>query len=76
MLTHEDKSTSTDAWSLMVSVVMIILKGVALMIFFGDLGNDDLTGNGGSDTYFFSDFLEGVDTIRTFSAARYFKIWS
>ncbi len=35
----------------------------------GLLGADDLTGNGGSDTYFFSDFLEGADTIRTFSAA-------
>ena len=55
--------------SLTVLVKMIILKEEVVMILFWGLGADDLTGNGGSDTYFYSDFLEGADTIRTFSAA-------
>ena len=44
------------------------------MMFFGGLGADTLVGNGGSDTYYYTDFLEGVDTIQTFSAADTIKI--
>ena len=66
----EDKSTSSDAWKFNGFSGNDVFKGGSGNdIFFGGLGADDLTGHGGSDTYFFSDFLEGADTIRTFSAA-------